>query len=262
MYQLDESFIYAIAPRFSGAAASAQRAIVAAVAPHLGDTLGRYGIDTRLRIAHFMAQITHECAGFRTTEEFATGDAYEGRLDLGNTRKGDGRRYKGRGLVQLTGRANYRDVGGRLGLDLESDPQLASEPVVSLGIACEYWTGRNINLAADNDDLVRVTRLINGGLNGLDDRRRYLAKAKAALAALDVAQLSALDSGRPILLRRGSSNDAVGELQALLRSQGFPVSVDDQFGPATELAVVAFQQRAGLTADGIVGRHTWSALKT
>lgn len=262
MYPLDESFIFSVAPRFSGAAARAQRAIVAAVAPVLGSTLARYAIASKLRIAHFMAQVTHECAGFRTTEEFASGDAYEGRLDLGNLRKGDGRRYKGRGLLQLTGRANYRDMGRRLGIDLEGDPHLAADPATSLSIACEYWTSRDINAAADNDDLVKATRLVNGGTNGLEDRRRYLNKAKIALAALDAALLARDAEPAPIVLRRGSVNEAVGSLQTLLRGAGYPLAIDDHFGPATELAVVAFQQREGLAPDGIVGKRTWAALNS
>lgn len=261
MYQLDESFIFSVAPRFSGAAASAQRAIVSAIAPVFGATLASYGIDTRLRIAHFIAQVTHECAGFRTTEEFASGEAYEGRADLGNLRAGDGKRYKGRGLIQLTGRANYRRIGERLGLDLEGEPRLAADAVTSLRIACEYWASRDINAPADRDDLVRVTRLVNGGTNGLDDRRRYLQKAKTALAALDATRVATGDGSSPIVLRRGSSNEAVGELQTLLRGEGFAVAVDDLFGPATELAVVAFQQREQLSPDGIVGRNTWAALR-
>src|SRR5690606_28454782 len=108
-------------------------------------TLNAYQINTKLRIAHFMGQVAHECAGFRTTEEFASGAAYEGRADLGNNQTGDGVRYKGRGLIQLTGRANYRRIGGLLGLPLEAEPQLAAEPATSLKIACEYWKIRNIN---------------------------------------------------------------------------------------------------------------------
>lgn len=90
-----------------------------------------------------MGQVTHECAGFRTTEEFASGTAYEGRQDLGNTQAGDGKRYKGRGLIQLTGRANYRDIGQIFGLPLEDNPAMAAEPVTALKIACEYWKKRN-----------------------------------------------------------------------------------------------------------------------
>jgi len=84
-------------------------------------TLEAYEINTRLRIAHFLGQTCHESAGFRTTEEFASGAAYEGRKDLGNVKKGDGRLYKGRGLLQLTGLANYAEYGKALGVDLENN---------------------------------------------------------------------------------------------------------------------------------------------
>ena len=138
MIPVDAQRMLEIAPRFPGARAERQREIVTAVGEVLAPTLEAYGIDTRLRIAHFLAQTCRESAGFRTTEEFASGDAYEGRLDLGNTRRGDGRRYKGRGLLQLTGRANYRDFGEVLGVDLENNPEAAADPVLSLKIACEY----------------------------------------------------------------------------------------------------------------------------
>jgi putative chitinase len=262
MIHVDAQTMREVAPRFSGEFAVRQDAIIAAVGEVLAATLESYQIDTRLRIAHFLGQTCHESAGFRTTEEFASGEAYEGRADLGNTNAGDGRRYKGRGLLQLTGRANYRDLGKVLGVKLEEDPELAAEPVLSLKIACEYWKKKKINAACDRDDVVEVTRLVNGGSNGLDDRRGYTAKAKAAIARLEGFVLSGEappSGGRPVL-RRGSKGDAVTELQRSLQKLGFMVAVDADFGAGTEVAVAAFQRDRKLDVDGIVGNDTWKAL--
>lgn len=261
MYPVDGKFILAVAPKFTGAKAEAQRAIVADISPVFATTLDHYGINTRLRIAHFMGQVTHECAGFRTTEEFASGDAYEGRLDLGNVKKDDGRRYKGRGLLQLTGRDNYRRIGKILGVDLEEDPLKAGEPVLSLKIACEYWKGRKINDPSDEDDLVEVTRRVQGGNNGLEDRGFYLKRAKVALADMDAIVIGTEQKAVTPVLRRGSFDAAVGKLQALLRAKGYQLAIDDEFGGATELAVIHFQEAAKLTVDGIVGAETWAALR-
>lgn len=261
MIPIDGDFILAVAPPFSGRRGAAQQRIVGALSAVLAPVLSDYKINTPLRIAHFMGQVTHECAGFRTTEEFASGAAYEGRADLGNTERGDGRRYKGRGLIQLTGRANYREIGGKLGLDLEGNPELAAEPATSLRIACEYWTSRRINNPSDYDDLLKVTRLVNGGLNGLDDRRKYLRRAKEALAAIQAIGIAINEGGDTIVLRRGSFGDAVGELQVLLNDNGFQLTVDNDFGPATEQAVTLFQREKHLKADGIVGQKTWKALR-
>ena len=252
MLPVDGDFILRIAPRFSGDKAEAQKRIVSAISGAFAGVLDSYEINTRLRIAHFMGQVTHECAGFRTTEEFASGAAYEGREDLGNVEKGDGPKYKGRGLLQLTGRANYRDMGAKLGLPLEDEPLLAGDPVVSLRIACEYWRSRRINPDCDRDDLISVTKKVNGGLNGLDDRRVYLQKAKALLAEMQGVIIGeAQPSTRP-LLKRGSDSDAVGELQSLLRDKGFTIAIDNQFGAATELAVRQLQAANGLEAQGQV----------
>lgn len=257
MLTLDKECIFRIAPKFSGEKAESQKRIVQDVEPILSSTLADYEIDSFLRVAHFLAQVTHECAGWRTTEEFASGDAYEGRKDLGNTQKGDGRRYKGRGLIQLTGRANYRRIGAKLILPIEDEPELAADPKVSLKIACEYWTGRNINVDADRDDLIAVTRKINGGTNGLEDRRDYLKRAKAVLASLAAGAAVA----KPFsVLHRGMVGPEVEALQVALRQQGFMLAVDQEFGAATELAVKTFQAARGMVPDGIVGAFTWSAL--
>ena len=141
-----------------------------------------YGIlDNPLRLAHFMAQLAHESGGFRYMEEIASGAAYEGRADLGNTQKGDGTRYKGRGPLQLTGRANYRKFGRALGIDLENNPIVAAMPSIGLLIACKYWQDHNLNALADTDDIKSITKRINGGYNGLTDRINYLSVLKVWL---------------------------------------------------------------------------------
>ena len=173
-----------LAPKVTGPQAEGQARIVGEIGPILAPTLDSYDINNKLRIAHFLAQICHESNGFVTTEEYATGDAYEGRKDLGNTAPGDGRRYKGRGLFQLAGRANYRQFGKALNIDLEAEPERAAEPTLALRIACEYWKQRGLNAAADSDDAVTLTKRINGGLNGLSERRMLLAKAKKILSEM------------------------------------------------------------------------------
>lgn len=262
MIPVDSQTMREVAPSFAGQWAERQVAIIAAAGEALRPTLEAYQITTRLRIAHFLAQTCHESAGFRTGEEFADGEAYEGRADLGNVHEGDGPRYKGRGLLMLTGRANYREYGKALQADLEGNPTLAAEPVLALRIACEYWKRHDINAACDQDDLMRVTRLVNGGLAGLPARRAYTAKAKAALARTEGIQLS---GGAPpaqarLVLWPGSQGEEVAFLQAALRALGFAVTVDGDFGPGTEVAVTRFQSERGLDTDGIVGAQTWAAL--
>ncbi|MGC9956331.1 peptidoglycan-binding protein [Roseiarcus sp.] len=281
MVPVDSQTMREVAPTFSGAPAASQAKIIAEAGAVLAATLESYDITSRLRIAHFLGQTCEESAGYRTTEEFASGREYEGRQDLGNTQKGDGPRYKGRGLLQLTGRANYADYGKALGVDLVNNPTLAAQPALSLKIACEYWKRHDINADCDRDDAQAVTRKVNGGLNGLSDRIAFTQKAKTAVARLQAVQLSGAASGgaaapgaasggaaaagaatgqtRPVLAR-GSQGDAVVQLQNLLRDENFAVAVDGDFGPGTEVAATRFQSENGLTADGIVGPQTWAAL--
>lgn len=138
-------------------------------------------IWTPLRLGHFLAQLGHESGGFKWMEELASGSAYEGRLDLGNIHAGDGRRFKGRGVLQLTGRANYRSYSQRLGVDFESHPEIVAMPSIGLLVACTYWTERGLNALADRDDLEGITRKVNGGLNGIADRRQRLRELKEML---------------------------------------------------------------------------------
>ena len=135
------------------------------------------GITTKPRQAMFLAQLAHESGGLRYMEEIASGAAYEGRRDLGNTQPGDGRRFKGRGPIQLTGRSNYAAASRALGIDLVNNPTRAADPDVGFRTAAWYWNTRNLNKYADSGDFKELTRRINGGYNGLADRQKYYARA-------------------------------------------------------------------------------------
>jgi putative chitinase len=136
-------------------------------------------INTPLRQAHFLAQVGHESGQLRYTEEIASGAAYEGRKDLGNTQPGDGVRFKGRGLIQLTGRANYAAFAQACGQDVVADPDLVAEkPRLAVDAAVWFWGEHGLNALADKDDVLGITKCINGGTNGLADREALLARAK------------------------------------------------------------------------------------
>lgn len=141
----------------------------------------KYEVNTPRRQRYFLAQLAHESDGFRTTREYASGRAYEGRRDLGNTEVGDGTRYRGRGLIQLTGRHNYRVYGAKLGVDLESEPALAEQFPYALEIALLYWQDKGLNELADKGHFKTITKRINGGLNGLKDRQAWLVKFREVI---------------------------------------------------------------------------------
>ncbi len=141
-------------------------------------------IDTPLRQAHFLAQVGHESGRLRFRAELASGDAYEGRHDLGNVQPGDGRKYKGRGLIQLTGRANYAEYGREIGREaelLENPALIETDAGLCADVAGWFWARHRLNELADKDDINALTRRINGGLNGIDERRGLLFRAKALL---------------------------------------------------------------------------------
>jgi len=144
------------------------------------------GINTFLRMSHFLAQIGHESGDLFYMEEIASGAAYEGRKSLGNTEPGDGVRFKGRGPIQITGRANYLAYGIARGrgtfYTLEPNHQLlATDPDTAIDSACWFWTSHNLNSLADSDDVLAITKKINGGTNGYPDRCSRLERAKLAL---------------------------------------------------------------------------------
>ena len=146
--------------------------------PIINKWSSHFDIDTPMRMAHWLAQIAHESAELRYTKELASGKAYEGRKDLGNTQKGDGVRYKGRGLIQITGRANYAAYAKFCGYDVVAKPELLEQPVGAVKSAMWYWQTRGLNAWSDKDDVLTITKRINGGLNGLASRKAYLARAK------------------------------------------------------------------------------------
>ncbi|MBX5484871.1 MAG: peptidoglycan-binding protein [Myxococcaceae bacterium] len=150
-------------------------------APLITRAMNEAHINTRRRKAMFLAQLAHESGGLRWFEELASGAEYEGRRDLGNTHPGDGRRYKGRGPIQLTGRANYRAAGKALHLPLEAKPKLAARPSVGFRVAAWFWKTRGLNKYADAGNFREVTRRINGGYNGLSSRLAYYRRALKAL---------------------------------------------------------------------------------
>jgi len=190
-----------------------------AYAPALESSLAMGEITSRLRLVHFMAQLAHESAGFRALVEnlnyrpevllatfrsrvqtiekanelVAAGpDAiaeciYGNRSSLGNVNPGDGAKYIGRGFIMITGRSNYATYAGLIGQPLLDQPQLLENPVYAAQGAAAFWKQTGCNARADADDIEGVTRIVNGGVNGLEDRRMWLDKAKTVFPALESA---------------------------------------------------------------------------
>ncbi len=193
--------------------------LVAIIADKGNEVLAHFAINANVsRLCHFLAQVSHECAGFTVLEEnlnysatrmvqvFGPGrhsariteaeartlagnkQAFAERIyglgnpsmarRLGNTQPGDGYRYRGRGFMQITGRANYREMGIKVGVNLEENPDLAAEPLYALMTAAAFWDNRDLNKLADRNDLEGITKRINGGTNGLDHRKSNFASAK------------------------------------------------------------------------------------
>lgn len=165
----------------------------------LNDAMAEFEINTPEREAAFLAQLAHESGGFVYVRELASGEDYEGRADLGNTEPGDGRRYRGRGLVQITGRLGYRQCGDALGLDLVAQPELLEQPEAAARSAGWFWAagaglrlsraakaygipeGVNLNDLADKGDFKGITLAVNGGLTHYGERVAAWELAKETL---------------------------------------------------------------------------------
>ncbi len=142
-----------------------------------------FDINTAERVAAWLAQLAHESGQLRYVRELASGEAYEGRKDLGNTQPGDGARFRGRGLIQITGRANYEQLRVALGLDCVAHPEILEDPHNAARVSGWFWKGRGLNELADGGtvNFTKITRRINGGTNGLADREMFYSRARAAL---------------------------------------------------------------------------------
>lgn len=170
--------------------------------PHLNKYMAQYQIDTPQRIAHFLAQVLHESGGLKWLREIwgptAAQSKYEGRIDLGNTVKGDGKKFMGHGLIQVTGRKNHEQMSRLMFGDdrLVRTPDLLATPEYGTQSACVFWNSRNLSAIADlpdtwtktfrgkvYDKIGWITRRVNGGQNGLADRKNYLKRAIKVLNA-------------------------------------------------------------------------------
>jgi predicted chitinase len=204
--------------------------------PFLNKLMGDYEIDTPLRASAFLAQIAHESGELRFMEEIWGPTAQQKRYDppsdlarrLGNIQPGDGFRYRGRGPIQITGRANYKKYGDLLGVDLVTNPDLAATPQYAFSTAALFWKMNGLNELADVQDFITITRRINGGLNGLASRQKYYAVAKNVLGADEPADFAFSAVAVPGA-SRGASEVSPTPIppQALPRGQE---AIEDEFG--------------------------------
>lgn len=253
----------------------------------------QHGITTPLRIAHFLAQALHETGGFTILREnmnysarrllqvfgighhsaavtkseaevlarkpeaiaervYGLGNPRKAR-ELGNTEPGDGFRYRGNGILQMTGRGAHLRTGLVYGLDFTGNPDLVTAPEHALKPALHEWTQGNLNSFADQNDIRTITRRINGGFNGLAEREAWFNKAWRLLKS---------DNQPDEPWQAGYEDDKVKWLQEALNDLGADpkLIVDGRYGPATRQAVKDFQKAVGIPVDGIAGPVTEAAI--
>jgi len=259
----------------------------------LNEMLPKYNITTDKRIAGFISQCAHESMDFRVLQEnlnykeatllkvfpryFGPGKEnaaeYAGKPEkianyvymdknrskagaLGNVKDGDGWLFSGKGLKQVTGRANTTAFGKTVGMTAEEAAAYLLTKKGALESALWFWNSRNLNEVADTGDQVRLTKIINGGDIGLADRQARYARAMAALGGkIEVSINSQITDAVTQALRRGSKGDMVKKMQAKLG-----LTADGDFGPGTEAALKKWQTANGLTADGVAGPKTLAKL--
>jgi putative chitinase len=243
----------------------------------------QYGIDTPQRIAGFIAQCGHESAGFTVLEEnlnysekglMATfpkyfrdrspaayerkpeaiaNVVYANRMGNGSEKSGDGWKFRGRGVIQLTGFENYTNFAKAVGKDVDQVIKYLGTKKGALHSACWYWDSRNINATADAGDIVKMTKLINGGTIGLEDRKKHYEHALEILGVRGAAPKPAAKPAAPPAAT--SAEPTMAEIQAKLG-----LVADGIKGPKTIEAIKEFQTKHGLVADGVPGPKTLAAL--
>jgi putative chitinase len=264
----------------------------------LVDVLPKYGINTERRMAHFISQCAHESNNFRSLEEnlnysekalnavfgryFGAGGTKRNAAEyarnpemianyvymdefrkykMGNVNEGDGWLFRGRGLKQLTGRENYTRFGDSLNMSAEEAAAYVATPAGAVESACWFWDTNNLNNIADTDDVVKMTKKINGGNIGLADRQSRYAKAMevfgnpVSLAEATDDDDNDMDVSDIGTLRKGSKGEGVKMMQEALG-----IGADGAFGPGTERKLKEWQTANGLTADGIAGPATLAKL--
>lgn len=228
--------------------------------PHLVAAMNEFfpvfEITTEKRVEHFLAQSAHESDGFHTLEEYASGNAYDTRVDLGNTpqKDGDGAFFKGHGIFQTTGKTNHLRVQRRMkdfgiDVDLMKNPRLLCEPRLAVLSACIYWQDKKLNALADKDDLKAITRKINGGENGIEDRRRYLDKARVL-----IKETKATAPDDPFV-NPTSPPELIKTLQRILADKNYqPGRVDGLWGNSTRDALMSMKADNALdvSVEGIL----------
>lgn len=146
--------------------------------PYFNEYLEDYEINTPIKKSAYFSQVGHESGQLNYAEEIASGEAYEGRVDLGNIIEGDGCRYKGRGLIQITGRSNYDAISRTYHVDFIKNPELLSTPEWAVKSSLWFWELNNLNEIVSRGDFQLLTRKINGGLNGYKDRLELYDRCK------------------------------------------------------------------------------------
>jgi putative chitinase len=255
----------------------------------------KYEINTKRRVAHFLSQCAHESNNFRSLQEnlnysekalnavfgryfgaapkrnaaeyarnpekianYVYQDEFR-KYKMGNVKEGDGWLFRGRGLKQLTGRENYTRFGASINISAEEAAVYVATPKGAVESACWFWNANKLNTIADTDDVVKMTKKINGGNIGLADRQTRYSKAMTVLGEPVSLEIDSGDDDFEIedigVLRKGCRGEGVKLMQEALG-----IGADGVFGPGTERALKEWQKGKGLTVDGIAGPATLGEL--